>query len=96
MHRQNLIYAAFYLQLYFLYHHIYRHLIVTNGNFNFSHRASGRALIGGGGIFLYSVPARLVSFEIKLISKDVSRAEPEYMNIHPPISVLATALFRRQ
>ena len=30
---------------------------------------------------------------MKLISKEVSRAEPEYMNIHPPpISVLATAL----
>ena len=43
-------------------------------------------------IFIYSGRARLVSFEIKLISKEVSRAEPEYMNIHPPISVLATAL----
>ena len=31
---------------------------------------------------------------MKFISKEVSRAEPEYMNIHPPppISVLATAL----
>ena len=50
-----------------------------------------RALIGGC-IFVYSCSARLVSFEIKLI--DVSGAEPEYMNIHPPppISVLATAL----
>ena len=48
-------------------------------------RAVGRALIGGGGgcIFIYSGRARLVSFEIKLISKEVSRAEPEYMNIHP-------------
>ena len=26
----------------------------------------------------------VVSFEMKLISKEVSRAEPEYMNIHPP------------
>ena len=42
--------------------------------------------------FIYSGSARLVSFEIKLISKEVSRAEPEYMNIHPPIRVLATAL----
>ena len=59
------------------------------------HRAVARALIGGGGcIFIYSGSARLVSFEMKLISKKVSRAEPEYMNIHPPppISVLATAL----
>ena len=55
--------------------------------------AVARALIGGGCIFIYSGCARLVSFEIKLISKEVSRAEPEYMNIHPPpISVLATAL----
>ena len=45
-------------------------------------------------MFIYSGSARLVSFEMKLISKEVSRAEPEYMNIHPPppISVLATAL----
>ena len=58
------------------------------------YRAAARALIGGGGgcIFIYSSCARLVSFEIKFISKEVSRAEPEYMNIHPPISVLATAL----
>ena len=57
-------------------------------------RAVARALIGGGCIFIYSGSARLVSFEIKLISKEVSRAKPEYMNIHPPppISVLATAL----
>ena len=47
------------------------------------HRAVARALIGGC-IFIYSGPTRLVSFEIKLISKEVSRAEPEYMNIHPP------------
>ena len=60
-------------------------------------RAVARALIEGGGecIFIYSGSDRLVSFEIKLISKEVSRAEPEYINIHPPpppISVLATAL----
>ena len=55
-------------------------------------RAVARALIGGGCIFIYSGSARLVPFEMKLILKEVSRAEPEYMNIHPPISVLATAL----
>ena len=54
-------------------------------------RAIARALIGGC-IFIYSGSAGLVSFEIKSISKEASRAEPEYMNIHPPISVLATAL----
>ena len=38
-------------------------------------RAVARTLIGGGGcIFIYSGSARLVSFEIKLISKEVSRA----------------------
>ena len=31
---------------------------------------------------------------MKLISKEVSRAEPEYMNLTPPISVLATALWK--
>ena len=43
---------------------------------------------------LYSISICELSFEMKLISKEVSRAEPEYMNIHPPppISVLATAL----
>ena len=64
-------------------------MFVIENNF----RAVAGALIGGGSIFIYSGAARLVSFEIKLISKEVSRAEPEYMNIHPPppISVLATA-----
>ena len=52
--------------------------------FNINRRAVARALIGGGCIFIYSGSARLVSFEIKLISKEVSRAEPKYMNIHPP------------
>ena len=43
-----------------------------------------RALIGGGCIFIYSCSARLISFEINLISKEISRAEHEYMNMHPP------------
>ena len=57
-----------------------------------------RALIGGGGcIFIYSGSARLTSYEINFISKETSRAGPEYMNIHPPpppppINALATAL----
>ena len=38
-------------------------------------RAGARTLIGGGGgIFIYSGSARLVSFVIKLISKEISRA----------------------
>ena len=50
------------------------------------HRAVARTLVGGGGgcIFIYSGSARLTSFEINFISKETSRAEPEYMNIHPP------------
>ena len=56
-------------------------------------RARARTLIGGGGcIFVYSGYARLISFQINFITKETSRAEPEYMNIHPPISVLAPAL----
>ena len=59
------------------------------------YRAVARTLIGGGGggcIFIYSGSARLTSFEINFISKETSRAEPEYMNIHPPNYALATAL----
>ena len=48
-------------------------------------RAVARALIGGC-IFIYSGSARLVSFEIKLISKEASWAEPKYMNIHPQLA----------
>ena len=40
---------------------------------------------GGGLIFIYSGSARLVSFEMKLISKEVSRAETEYMNPPPQL-----------
>ena len=48
-------------------------------------RAVARTLIGGGGcIFIYSGYARLTSFEINFISKETSRADIEYMNIHPP------------
>ena len=55
-------------------------------------RAVARTLIGGC-IFIYSGSARVASFEINFISKETSRAEPEYMNIHPPpIDAVATAL----
>ncbi len=45
-----------------------------------------RALIGGGGciLIIYSCSARRISFEMNLISKEIRRAEHEYMNIHPP------------
>ena len=55
-------------------------------------RAVARTLIGGGCIFIYTGSARLTSFEINFISKETSLARPEYMNIHPPINALATAL----
>ena len=49
-----------------------------------------RTLIGGGGVYSYIRGyARLTSFEINFISKETSRAEPEYMNIHPPPPQLA-------
>ena len=57
-------------------------------------RAGARMLIGGGGgIFIYSGSAQLISFEINFISKETSWAESEYMNIHPPPNnTLAPAL----
>ena len=61
------------------------------------YKSMARTLIGRVGcIFIHSVSARLTSFEINSISKETSRAEPEYMNIHPPplpINALATALY---
>ena len=47
-----------------------------------------RALIeGGGGIFIYSGSAQLISFETRLISKEISRAEHEYMNMPPQLTL---------
>ena len=47
-----------------------------------------RALIeGGGGIFIYSGSAQLISFETRLISKEISRAEHEYMNMRPQLTL---------
>ena len=54
------------------------------GSYRDDGRAVARTLIGGGGIFIYLGYARLTSLEINFISKETSRAEPEYMNIHPP------------
>ena len=51
-------------------------------------RTSARTLIGGC-IFIYLGYARLISFEINFITKETSRAETEYMNIHPPPPQLA-------
>ena len=49
---------------------------------SFVGRAVARTLIGGVYIHIFRL-CRLVSFEIKLILKELSRASPEYMNIHP-------------
>ena len=69
-----------------LFHYIYLLLPAVT-------RAGARTLIGGGGlIFIYSSYARLISFEINFNTKEISWAEPEYMNIHTPINVLAPAL----
>ena len=64
------------------------------------YRAVARALIGGGGVYSYIrvMPDGflLKSVVFKLISKEISRADHEYMNIHPPppppINALATVL----
>ncbi len=72
----------------FIRHLIY-HALFCIFRVQMAFRDSGvtRALIGGGGggcIFIYSCSARRISFEIKFISKEIRRAEHEYMNIHPP------------
>ena len=54
-----------------------------------------RTLIGGGGggcLFIYSCYGQRISFEVNSNSKQIRRAEHEYMNKHPPISVLVTSL----
>ena len=67
-----------------LYDHETRRIFVLRLHLPFSaDRAVARTLIGGC-IFIYSGYARLTSFEINFISKETSRVEPEYMNIHPP------------
>ncbi len=46
-------------------------------------------------MLIYSCSARLISFEMNLISKEIRRAEHEYLNIPPPphtINVLITPL----
>ena len=83
----------------FFKYHLKRRQIRNNFFVSFIRRAVARTLIGGGGcIFIYLGSARLTSFEINLISKETSRAKPEYMNMcppPPPINALATALFIR-
>ena len=39
---------------------------------------------GGGELFIYSCYAQRISIEIKSNSKEIRRAEHEYINKHPP------------
>ena len=57
-------------------------------------KAGTRTLMGEGGgcKFMYSGYARRFLLKPTLLQKKSSRAEPEYMNIHTPNSVLAPAL----
>ena len=61
-------------------------LVFLHGKTSIKTGPSVERYLGGGVYFIYSGRARLVSFEMKLISKEVSRAEPEYMNIHPQLA----------
>ena len=45
--------------------------------------SGGSRVLIEGGIFIYSGSAQLISFEIDLISKEISQVEPKYMNMHP-------------
>ncbi len=49
---------------------------------------------GGGGVYIhiFRCSARLISFEMNLISKEIRRAEHEYMNIHPQLNAVVTPL----
>ena len=42
-------------------------------------------------MIIYSDSARLVSSEIQLISKDISREEFKYMKIHPTLKLRSSA-----
>ena len=44
----------------------------------------GGAVVRGGVYIHVSGSARLICFEINLISNKISREEPGYINMHPP------------
>ena len=48
--------------------------------------------ISEGDIFIYSCSAQLISFEIESTSKEIKRAEHEYINMSPSLIALATPL----
>ena len=41
---------------------------------------------------MYSCSTQLFSFEINLISKEISWAQPEYMDMHPSVTALNLSL----
>lgn len=45
---------------------------------------------------MYSRSARRVSFEIQSITRELRRAEDEYMSKHPPFNVLVTPVVLRR
>ena len=47
------------------------------------HRGGSRALIGGGVHIHIFRTGRVISFEIRFISKEISQAKPEYMIMYP-------------
>ena len=55
-------------------------------------RGETRVLIGGGGGAYSYIRVLLIPFEINLISKEITHAEPKYVNIHPPINALVSPL----
>ena len=62
-------------------------------------RAETKALIGGGGVYIHIFAFCPTNFfwnqlSLQLISKEIRRAEREYMNMHPPppINALVSAL----
>ena len=54
--------------------------------------SSGASAISEGDIFIYSCSAQLISFEVDSISKEISCAEHEYMNMSPSLVALAPPL----
>ena len=58
-----------------------------------NHLASGvTSSISEEDIFIYLCSAKLISFEIDSLSKELNCAEQEYMNMSPPLVDLATPM----
>ena len=65
---------------------------LTNRCTQMSDMSGVASSISKGDIFIYSCSAQLISFEIKLILKEVNCAEHKYMNMPPSLIELATLL----